>query len=252
MIVSNNFYRFFRLIIPGMKNLLILCIALLISCVTPQIHVSSKFDNTSVPDKSIAVFFRQNSIKFFFDHEILSTKDFRSPSGIQFDSTASPKENFKKIFIYYATENINKFSNLENIVLSSHIDNSNTIIVTELNDSIAVPANQNFIKDFSEIDYALIFDNFDIIYTDCGMIFTTISGKCAPELQVIATFTIVSNKGDGLIQYGTFKEYYEYIKPKTGMFSKPDPNFLNVRYPEWEVLIKLTLRKIFKSGPFAK
>lgn len=236
---------------PKMKTALLLILALLCSCLSPQIHVLSQSSKNDIENASVALYFPPNSIAFYFDRPMLSSQGFRSPSGIQFDSTMSPKENFKELFLHYASTATTKFPRIKTLVLSKKIDTSSNTIVTQWDDSITVPTAQSFIRDYSEIDYALIFDSFQIIYTDCGTNYTSISGKCVPELEMVVQFKLVSNRGDGLVQYGIVKQYYEYVRPQSGMLSKPDPNFLNVRYAEWESLIKLVFKKIVKSGPLS-
>ncbi len=225
------------------KNLILLISLFGFSCFYPGNWVVKKYESISLPQKEVAILFKKESIKFF------STISGRS--GFKFDKTANPEEDFKELFFQNAKMLLPVVSNVKDFVLCKKADDQfDKKYITEFSDTLYLPNNTGFIKDFSEIEYALIFNRFEIHYVDCGV--STPNGMpCTPEIQFVAEYQIVSNKTNELIQYGNAKVIYEYVRPQRGAFSEEYPNFINVRYEEWQVLTKLLLKKVFKGGPFS-
>lgn len=227
-----------------MKKYLVLIISIFaFSCFSPGNWVVKKYEAVSLPQKEIALLFKKESIKFF------STISGRS--GFKFGNSANPEEDFKELFFQNSKMLLPDVSTAKDVVLSKKIDDQfNKKYVTEFQDTLTLPSKARFIKDFSDIEYALIFNRFEIHYVDCGV--NTSNGMpCTPEIQFVVEYQIVSNKTNELIQYGNAKVLYEYIRPQRGAFSSEYPNFLNVRYEEWQMLTKLLLKKVFKGGPFS-
>lgn len=225
------------------KNLILIVMVFGLSCFSTGNLVVKKYETVVLPQKNLALHFKEGAVKFF------STISGRS--GFNFENTMNPEEDFKELFFKNTKNVIQEISSVNDVALSKKVVAPfNRKHITEFQDTLFLPNKKGFIKDFTNIEYVLIFDRFEIYYVDCGPNISN-AMPCSPEIQFVVEYQIVSNESNELIQYGKVKIPYEYIRPQSGAFSKEYPSFINVRYEEWQVLTKLLLKRIFKNGPFA-